>query len=255
MFRYLRIAILLTILLIVAGNQFLTGNRLNSWDKTLWVTVYPVLTDPDPDVRRYAEGLSASSFDDIGSFISAQASRYGREIGEPVFIQVARPLTEIPPALPVENSGLNVALWSLKWSWRHGRQAGLAPADLKMFVVYQKYLPDITLERSIGVRNAGYGLVNAMASRQKSAANRIVITHELLHILGASDKYDLSTGQPLAPDGLANPVRSPLYPQTHAEIMGGRIAMSASNWRRPASLKSCVIGERTAEEIGWIQKR
>jgi hypothetical protein len=107
------------------------------------------------------------------------------------------------------------------------------------------------LERSVGIKNASYGLVNAVATREMAARNRIIIAHELLHILGATDKYDLHTGQPMAPDGLANPGQSPLYPQESAEIMGGRIAVSAYKWRYPASLASCLIGASTASEIGW----
>ena len=85
-----------------------------------------------------------------------------------------------------------------------------------------------------------------------AARNRIVIAHELMHILGASDKYDPRTGQPFAPDGLANPSKIPLYPQNQAEIMAGRIAVSASSWAQPTSLSACVIGEVTASEIGWL---
>lgn len=254
MFRYLRIAILLTVLLVVAGNQFLTGSRLASWEKPLWVTIYPVLVGPDTDIRRYAENLKAESFQDIGVFLNQQAARYGRLIDTPVVIQVARPLTNPPPVLPVENSGLTVALWSLKmrwWSWTNTGQDGLAPDDVRMYVIYQKGKSSSLLERSVGIKNGSYGVVNAVASRQMAARNRIVIAHELMHILGASDKYDLHTGQPFASDGLANPAQSPLYPQKRAEIMGGRIATSASRWRRPVSLKSCVIGSVTAAEIGW----
>ena len=254
MFRYLRIAILLTILLVVAGNQFLTGSRLSSWEKPLWITIYPVLAGPGADIRRYAENLKADSFQDIGLFLKQQASRYGRELETPVVIQVARPLKAMPPALPVENSGLNVALWSLKmrwWSWRNSGQDGLIPDDVRMYVLYQKGKANAPLERSVGIKNGSYGVVNAVASRQMAAHNRIVITHELLHILGASDRYELSTGQPFAPEGLANPVQAPLYPQKHAEIMAGRIATSENRWRRPPSLKSCVVGKVTATEIGW----
>jgi len=256
MFRYLRIAILLTILLVVIGNKYLTENRLSSWEKPLWVTIYPVLADPGADIRRYAESLTANSFQDIGVFLQQQAARYGRELETPVIIQVARPLTEVPPVLPTENSGLNIALWSLKmrwWSWMYGGQDGLAPDDIRMYVLYQKRKSNGPLERSVGIKNGGYGVVNAVASRQTAAINRIVITHELLHILGASDKYDLITGQPFGPDGLANPSQSPLYPQKRAEIMGGRIALSANRWRRPPSLRSCVIGAKTATEIGWME--
>jgi hypothetical protein len=256
MIRYLRIAILLTILLIVAGNQWLTGSRLSSWEKPLWITIYPVLADSGADIRSYAENLKADSFRDIGLFLKQQASRYGRKLETPIVIQVARPSTASPPPLPTESSGLNVALWSLKmrwWSWRNSGQDGLAPDDVRMYVLYQKGQSNFPLERSVGIKNGSYGLVHAVASRSMAARNRIVITHELMHVLGATDKYDLSSGQPIAPGGLANPEQSPLYPQKRAEIMGGRIATSASRWRQPASLKSCVVGEVTATEIGWSE--
>ena len=254
MFRYIRIAILLTILIIVAGKQWLTGNRLVSWEKPLWVTVYPVLVDTDADTRHYAGSLTKDSFQQISVFLKQQAARYDRRFENPAVFQVARPLTALPPALPVEDSGFKVALWSLKmrwWSWRHGSQDGLVGEDIKMFVLYQKSDTAGPLERSVGIKKGSYGLVNAVASREKAARNNIVVTHELLHILGASDKYDFQTGQPIAPGGLANPDQSPLYPQKHAELMGARIATSANRWRYPASLEYCVIGTETAAEIGW----
>jgi hypothetical protein len=257
MFRFLRIAILLTILVVVAGNQWMTGNRLSSWEKTLWITIYPVLLDADPKTRRHVEGLSADSFQDINVFLQREAAQYGRQLQNPVMIQVAQPLTELPPALPVESSGLRVALWSLKmrwWSWRNGAQDGLVGDDIKMYVLYQKRKSEGPMERSVGIKNGSYGLVNAIASRQMASRNRIVITHELLHVLGASDKYDPRTGQPIAPHGLADPSQLPLYPQDRAEIMGARIAISASNWRYPASLNYCVIGSQSAIEIGWLNQ-
>lgn len=256
MFRYIRIAILLTILLIVAGNQWMTGNMFASWEKPLWITIYPVLADSDAKTRQYSENLQVSSFQDIGQFVKQQASRYGREFESPLFFQVARPLTVLPPALPVADSGPSVMLWSLKmrwWAWRNTGQDGLAPDDVRMFVLYQKAKTDGPLERSVGIKNGSYGVVNAVASRQMAARNRIVIAHELMHVLGATDKYSPYNGQPTAPEGLANPGQSPLYPQNQAEIMAGRIAMSANNWRRPATLRQCVVGEVTAAEIGWLE--
>ena len=254
MFRFLRIAILLTILVVIAGNQWLTGKRLASWERTLWVTIYPVLVDSDADIRRYAENLKADSFQDIAAFFNQQISRYGHQLEQPVYIQVARPLTNLPPDLPVESSGLNVALWSLKmrwWSWRNSGQDGLAPDHARIYVLYQAGKSGVLLERSVRIKNGSSRIVNARAANQTSARNNIVITHELLHILGASDKYEMATGQPFAPDGLADPGQSPLFPQQRAEIMSGRIATSASQWRRPPSLKFCVIGNKTATEIGW----
>lgn len=254
MFRYLRIAILLTILFVVAGNQWQTDKLFSSWEKPLWITIYPVLLDSDAQTRRYVDSLDSNDFSAISSFLKQQAARYGRQLKNPAVFQVARPLTALPPGLPVENSGLKVALWSLKmrwWSWRNGSQDDLVSEDIRMFVLYQKDRGDGPLERSVGIKNGSYGLVNAVATREKSARNRIVIAHEMLHIFGASDKYEPYSGQPISPDGLANPVQNPLYPQQRAELMAGRIAVSANYWRYPPSLESCAIGAQTAEEIGW----
>lgn len=255
MFKYLRIAVLLTILLIVAGDKWLTGSRLSSWEKPLWVTIYPVLAEPSRAVNAYVDGLTVADFDEIGRFIKQQAAHHGRTIDSPLVIQVARPMTATPPAIPLESNGLGVAWWSLKmrwWLFRHTGQDGLARDDVRMFVLYQDAPPGRQLiERSVAIKNGGYGIVNAVASRQKAAHNRIVIAHELMHVLGASDKYDIGSGQPIMPEGLGDPGRSPLYPQKRAEIMAGRIAVSDSRWRMAPGLRDCVVGDVTAAEIGW----
>jgi hypothetical protein len=80
--------------------------------------------------------------------------------------------------------------------------------------------------------------------------NNVIIAHELLHTLGATDKYHSGTGQPREPDGLADAARTPLYPQAAAEIMAGRIAMSPDDAVIPQSLHYTVIGAATAAEIG-----
>ncbi len=254
MFRKLRIAILLTILVVVGGRQLLTESRFSSWKQPLWVTIYPVIAGSAENIQSYTDGLTPESFRQIKTFIGQQAARHGRQLDTPVVIQVARPLTSLPPALPSESFGLSVALWSLKmrwWVWRNGSQPDLAAEDIRMFVLYQNNKPGGLLERSVGIKNGGYGVVNAVASRQLAARNRFVITHELMHILGASDKYDPATGQPVPPDGLANPSKVPLYPQQQAEIMAGRVAISLNRWRQPGNLKDYVIGDATATEIGW----
>lgn len=255
MFKYLRIAILLTILLIVAGDKWLTGGRLNSWDKPLWVTIYPILAEPSREVSRYVEGLEARDFDEIGRFLKQQAAGYGQALETPLVVQLARPMTDMPPPLPAESRGLAVAWWSLKmrwWMFRNTGGEGLAGDDIRMFVLYHEARGGQLLERSVGIRNGGYGIVNVAASRRMSAINRIVITHELLHVLGATDKYDLRSGQPLAPDGLAEPGISPIYPQQRAEIMAGRVAVTANRWRMASGLRECVIGNATATEINWL---
>ena len=79
---------------------------------------------------------------------------------------------------------------------------------------------------------------------------QVVITHELMHTLGASDKYD-AANLPLHPQGFAEPERRPLYPQRAAEIMGGRIPLAPGRARMPNSLGEVLVGGYTAAEINW----
>jgi hypothetical protein len=98
------------------------------------------------------------------------------------------------------------------------------------------------------------GVVHAFALRPMAGSNSIVITHELLHTLGATDKYDPGTGAPLFPIGFADPDRKPLYPQDEAEIMAGRRAVSAQDVEMPEALRDVVVGPATALEIRWTHR-
>jgi hypothetical protein len=77
-----------------------------------------------------------------------------------------------------------------------------------------------------------------------------VVAHELLHTLGASDKYD-ATGRTRFPEGLPEPDRTPLFPQPGAEVMARNRVISATEERPPASLSELHVGRVTAQEIGW----
>jgi hypothetical protein len=56
---------------------------------------------------------------------------------------------------------------------------------------------------------------------------------------------------PQYPQGYAEPYLKPLYPQRRAEIMGGRIPLSAQQAIMPRSLAEVVVGIQTAAEINW----
>ena len=72
-----------------------------------------------------------------------------------------------------------------------------------------------------------------------------------MHALGATDKYDLVTGQPRYPLGYAYPDQKPLFPQAKAELMAGHIPVSKDKSRMPEFLDQTLIGEATAVELGW----
>jgi hypothetical protein len=253
-FKVLRIAILLTVLVIVAGNQFLTQSRISSWEKPIWMTVYPILAGEASSTLPYLESLRPDSFSDIGGFLTRQAGAYGNSLNTQLKIQIAPVLTQLPPPVPIESSRFSIAIWSLKmrwWAWRRDREDGLPSGHVQMFILYRETGSGVLMERSVGMQKGMYGIVSAKASRAFASRNRVIVAHELLHILGATDKYEPGSGQPIIPDGLANPDLKPLYPQSKAEIMAGHIALSSSHAKMPASLKQCVIGPKTALEIGW----
>ena len=81
----------------------------------------------------------------------------------------------------------------------------------------------------------------------------MVLVYELLHGFGATDKYNLANGEPIFPIGYAQADKQPLYPQTEAEIMGGRIPLFEYKSKMPNDLEQTVISVLTAQEIGWIK--
>ena len=111
----------------------------------------------------------------------------------------------------------------------------------------------VRLLHSTGLQKGLIGVVNAFARSDMDGSNNVVITHELLHTFGATDKYDFAGNRPLFPDGFADPDAQPLYPQARAEIMAGRIPVSETQAETPAGMDEVVIGVRTAREINWIK--
>jgi hypothetical protein len=254
LFRQVRIIILLLVLFFVAMNSWLTRLRTTDWDNTLWMVVYPINADGSPVTQDYIDGLSSQNFERIKTFFADQGRRYKLGIEAPLTIYLAPQIAQRPPMPQRDGGALAVMLWSLKlryWALVNDSHEGPAP-DIRMFVVYHDPDRHRLLEHSVGLQKGMMGVVNAFASRTLEKSNDVVIAHEFLHTVGATDKYNPATNQPLYPDGIAEPARSPLYPQRLAEIMGGRIALSEHDAIMPRSLSSAMIGTKTAQEIRWL---
>ena len=252
MFKAIRITLLLFILFFVAAGTWLTQARSTDWNNSLWVKIYPINGDGSEQSRRYIERLDLDTFAGIEEFVARETGRYGRNVSRPVRIELGRPISEQPPALDGAGSAIDVMLWSLKmrwWAWRATDEQDRIDPDVRVFVRYHSPERHLGLENSVGVQKGMYGIVNAYASHRLRGRNNVIIAHEFLHTLGATDKYDPATGLPRAPDGLADPDKSPLYPQKFAEIMGGRIATAADDAEIPKNLRFAVIGPKTAAEI------
>ena len=88
MFKRLRIAVLLYVLLFVAAAQFFTARNMTDWDAPLWVDIYTVAGDDDPVTRRYIDNLSATEFADAEAFFAREAKRYGVTLEQPFKIRI-----------------------------------------------------------------------------------------------------------------------------------------------------------------------
>ncbi|WP_455199340.1 hypothetical protein, partial [Kaarinaea lacus] len=211
MFRKLRILFLLFVLLLVAWGTYLTQLRTTAWDRPLTVAIYPINGDGSSRSSQYLESLKLETFDDIESFFSEEARSYGLSLTLPVDLVMGPTLNQLPPEPPVDRNILGVMWWSLKmryWAWGIKREHG-PPADIQMFVLYHDPEKSPTLSHSLGLQKGLLGVVHAFATRRANGSNNMVIAHELLHTVGASDKYAIKTLLPIYPIGYAEPNKNP----------------------------------------------
>ena len=255
MFRMVRILVLLLILLLAAAGTWLARARTTSWEHTLRVVVFPIDADGSPATRAYVAWLDRASFQAIDEFFVEEGRRYGVPLSDPVDVFLAPEIRALPPPAPRGGNLAQVMLWSLQlrfWAWRHARYDGPAP-DIRIFVLYHDPARVQRVPHSLGLQKGLLGVVYAFASEEQAGPNSVVIAHELLHMLGATDKYDPATNLPLHPLGYADPQRDPLWPQDHAEIMAGRIPLSSGHAEMPAGLAQTLVGPGTALEIRWLR--
>lgn len=258
MFKRIRIAILLYVLLFVAASQIVASMNSTDWDTPLWVDVYLSNGDGSESAQDYIDTITAEEFAAIEAFFGREASRYGVDVDPPLRFMLGTQLQEPVPAIPDRASFMQTLLWSLKMRWLTTKlnwQSDRPSPDVVLFASFHATAGEPVLDRSGALRKGLIAVANVFADRHARAANQVVIAHELLHTLGATDKYDPSNNQPLFPLGIAEPDASPLYPQQSAEIMAGRIPISATEAHIPNSLGQVTVGATTAGEIRWTKAR
>lgn len=256
MWKILRISALLVVLAVVGVQTWLDRATTTDWDDTLWVGIFPVVADGSAVSENYVRNLTRAEFGSIEAFFASEAERAGVAIDVPVRVELYPPASDMPPVLERGASAVSAAWWSLKLRWYARRVAdvpGRAPAQIRVFVLYHDPAERTVLPHSLGLQKGLVGIVNAFADTGMRGSNAVVIAHEVLHTLGATDKYDLATDSPIYPDGFAEPDRAPRYPQRFTEIMAGKRPISDSEQEMPTSLSTVLIGTATAVEIGWPQ--
>jgi hypothetical protein len=253
MLRKLRIGVLLLILAVVAIKTWQDQYLSKRWRVPLYVSIYPIAADDSPVTRSYLANLDAERFKPIDAFFAREALRYGLPLTEPFRTRLRPELHDRPPQRGADAGLLSTALWSLKlryWAWRESGHAG-EPEDIRVFVLYHDPALTPSVPHSLGLTKGLIGVVYAFAAPEMNGENDVVLAHELLHTLGATDKYDLGTDAPIFPDGYGDPRQVPLFPQHTAELMAGRRILAPNRWEQVPDLDQVVLGAATAAELRW----
>jgi hypothetical protein len=252
-FRQFRILFLLSILIYVLVDQAIAKHYSTSWNHTLNIVIYPVNGDSSKQSQQIINTLTEQNFTSIKRFIKTQSKHYGIPINKPINIKLAPQISK-PPALPQLDAGIiSAMIWSLKirwWAWYENTYSG--SKDIRLFVEYYAH-ETAESQISVGLEKGMIALIKNYADKQLMQRNNVIIAHEMLHTLGATDKYDPITLMPSFPQGYAYPELGKNQKQNKCEIMGGRIPYSNDIAVVPASLSDCLIGEMTAREIGWVK--
>lgn len=255
-FKYIRVFILLFMLFIVAGDAWLDRIRSTEWDATLNVVVVPINPENSDVVNNYIATLDVKQFKPIENFFNREADKFLSLPDSAFDFFLGEKLNQAPPLMNPNGQLFETIVWSLKsryWAYQAQKKyAGFYP-DIMLFVNYYDPKKHHRLQHSVGLEKGLFAIIYGFGSKAYKKQNHVVIAHELLHTLGASDKYDLSNNQPLFPIGYADTKKRPLYPQSKAELMAGRVPVSENKSVIPKSLNHVIIGPETALEINWLK--
>ena len=250
----IRVIILLLILASVVQQAWLEKSDL-SWKENFYVAVYPVNVDKSFKVNEYIRRLKQDEFEPMAEFFTNQAKFYHLKLRRPIEVELGMQVEDVPPTPPIVSNIFSSIAWSLKFryfAWRHSPKVKVKPA-IKLYLLYYDPLNNSSLSHSTALDKGRLGRVNLFGDSTYANQNLVILAHELLHTLSATDKYDLTNLLPYYPDGYAEPKKVPRYPQSIAELMGGRIPISETKAEIPITLMQTMIGQKTAGEIGWIK--
>ncbi|PHS70994.1 MAG: hypothetical protein COB23_01690 [Methylophaga sp.] len=255
-FRNIRIVFLLSLLAIAA--IYTQDQRLNttSWYQSIDVIIYPINGDGSAITEDYINNLSKKHFIDIDDFFTRGAKQYQLTVVTPIITQLGPIITSHPPAPPADRNAIfQVMLWSMKlryWAYKNTPDSTSNTDRIRLFVLYRQGENNQALSHSLGLQKGLLGIIHAYSKPKQTRQNALVMAHEILHTVGASDKYNYRNNQPVFPDGYIRPNKQPRYPQRYCEIMAGRIPISATQATMPKDLRFCQVGEITAQQINWI---
>jgi len=258
-FYLIRVSVLLTILLGVLLYAWLDVRSRRAriaWERPLQVGLVVVRAGP---VATEATDSLRARLPMLQSRLSEAFSRY-RSGGVPVYFQMAGPVDGRRPPAPRGGGVLDAARDSYEM-WRYSREvdrrAGLnsSATDARIYLIVREPMDaKRKFVEGFGEQGGRVGVVEVELDDAMVDYALLVAVHELLHTIGATDKYD-ETGQALVPEGLAEPDLQPLYPQRYVEVMARGRPIAPGKEELPGSLDELGIGPSTAREIGLVKSR
>jgi hypothetical protein len=254
-----RVAVLLAVLagvLLWGWRDARSRAARTSWKRPLDVALILVRRGP---IEADAIVAFRARVPELDARLAAEYRRYSGRAMHPFALTFAGPVDVVESAPTSSGDGWLEAAkhtWALwRWTSRVNRRAGIEPSayDSRVYVIAR---PPSTEQRRLveGESQQGgrVGTVEVELDASMADFALFVATHELFHTLGASDKYD-SAGRALVPAGLAEPDRTPLYPQRFAEIMARNRPIDETIEEPPVDLQELAVGPATAIEIGWTR--
>jgi hypothetical protein len=258
-FRRVRIAVLASVLVVVvlyAWNDVRRRRARTEWRSTVQVALVLLETTPvDPAAIRQIRARAP----ELEARLSAEMTRHrGTREPRPFSFTIYGPVpVPAPPPRPGGDSFTDLASHAWK-TWQYFRdvdrraEVEWRAADSRIYLVLRP--PENERRKTVEGQSEQGGRVGSVEVELDESMVDLalfVATHELFHTLGATDKYD-ALGRTRVPDGLPDPQRSPIYPQTSAEIMARNVVLAPGRERPPETLAELSVGPMTAREIGWL---
>jgi len=257
--KAVRVAMLLLVLAVVA--LWAVGRTRQRRARTTWQRPVAVAVLVLGDASPVALGALRRTLEQLGSRLDAERARLAPAAarGAPAAFtfEVVGPLhparlppTEPPGPSPLDRAGHALELWRATRA-AHAEAPGFDPDTVDVRIYLVAVPGGGRFAEGLGEAGGEVGIVRAdLAGDPLLAATAAV--HEVLHALGASDKYD-AAGHAVEPAGLAEPGLTPRYPQRLAEIMVGEVPLGPGAGRLPSSPAELGLGPVTAGEIGWLE--
>jgi len=260
-FYHARLIVLMAVFLAVCGwawNDIRDRRERNSWQRPLQVGFVLLRAGPVSDEAMLSLRARVA---DLEAHLRSEFQYWTNDDREPFRFSLYGPLDiDTPPPESYSDKLTDLAYFAYQ-QWRYLREVDKradvprSQLDSRIYLVVRPANPgELQFVEGQSEQGGRIGIVGVQLDESMVDFALFVATHELMHTLGASDKYD-ELGHATVPDGLAEPDRVPTYPQEFIEVMARNRPIAPDVEEPPAGLEELRVGQKTAQEIGWIPQQ